>query len=108
MAIGTYALTTVDKVKNYLRLSNETLYANGLSVQGTGDGTNLILIYDTTSGATTANLALGTYTTISTLAAAVAATSGWSTVDMGMGSYLSAGLCQSPAFVATDEYCYFV
>lgn len=70
------------------------------------DGTNLILIYDTASGTTTTNLALGTYTTITLLAAAITATGSWTVVDLSKGTWLTADLCQTPALYALDEYAY--
>lgn len=71
------------------------------------DGTNLILIYDTSAGITTTNLALGTYTTVTLLAAAINAVSGWETTSTGdFGNYLTADILETPALYCLDGYAY--
>lgn len=71
------------------------------------DGTKLILIYDTSAGVTTTNLSYSTYTTITTLAAAIDATTGWETTSTGdFGDCLTADILNCPALYCKDGYAY--
>lgn len=76
MAVGTYALTTVEKAKVHLRLTNEALYANALSVQHVGDGTAATVSVSTSSTAIILTKTGGTSAGTDTLTYAVYATLG--------------------------------
>lgn len=71
------------------------------------NGTSLILIYDTSSGLTTSTLSLGTYTTLTALAAAIDALAGWETTNTGdFGDYLTADILETPALYCLTGYAY--
>lgn len=80
MAVGAYALTTVEKAKNHLRLTNESLYANAFNVQHIGDGTAatvqvtstaVVLVKTGGTSAGTDTLLFATYATMATMIAAI-------------------------------------
>ncbi len=68
---------------------------------------NLILVHTDSTGTTTTTLSFSTYTTIALLLAQINATgSGWAGLDLSYGTYLTAGLTQTPALYCLNSYAY--
>ena len=71
--------------------------------------TGLSLVDVDSTGSTTTTLAFGTYTTISTLAAAVDAVgSGWASLGLNYGDYLTADLTETPALYCLNSHAYLI
>ncbi len=68
---------------------------------------SLILIQADSSGSSSNTLSFSTYTTITTLAAAVNALgSGWAALGSSYGDYLTADLTETPAMFCLNNYAY--
>ncbi len=70
-------------------------------------GASLILVHTDSTGSTTTTLSFATYTTIALLAAQINATgSGWGSLGLSYGTYLTADLTQTPALYCLNQYAY--
>ncbi len=109
MYLDHWPVTAVSRVSSG-RLNVLGIWCNSTSITWASarvTAAGLTLVQVDSSGSSTNTLSFSTYTTIATLAAAIDALgSGWASLDLSYGTYLSSDLAQTPALYCLNLYAY--